>query len=64
MHHELDKLFPHYLDEDQLYNLESDPCEQKNLAGTPENAPVLAEMREKLKARLADLPHLFGEFSR
>ena len=60
--HRVDKLFPHYFDEDQLYNLEADPCEQNNLAQDPIYAPILAEMKEKLRAELEKLPHPFGEF--
>ncbi len=60
--HQVDKLFPHYFDKDQLYDLEADPCEQNNLAANPTYAPILAEMREKLRVELETLPHPFGEF--
>ena len=60
--HQVDKLFPHYFDEDQLYDLEVDPCEQKNLAADPAYAAILTEMKEKLRVELDRLPHVFGEF--
>ncbi|MGC9343892.1 MAG: sulfatase family protein, partial [Bacteroidales bacterium] len=37
-----------YFDADQLYNLEDDPWEQKNLAYDPEYAEVLEEMKQKM----------------
>lgn len=40
--------YPHYFDPDQLYDLESDPYERRNLAGDEQFAPVLAEMRARL----------------
>jgi arylsulfatase A-like enzyme len=62
LHHQVDKLFPHYFDEDQLYDLETDLCEQNNLAADPAYALTLAEMKELLRAELEKLPHPFGEF--
>jgi hypothetical protein len=60
--HQVDKLFPHYFDEDQLYDLEADPCEQHNLAAEPACESILSEMKELLRAELEKLPHPFGEF--
>ncbi|HWR51829.1 MAG TPA: sulfatase-like hydrolase/transferase, partial [Bryobacteraceae bacterium] len=54
--------FPGYFDADQLYDLESDLFEQKNLAGDSHHAAALAEMRRNLSRALAPLPHTFGEF--
>jgi len=54
--------FPDYFDYDQLYDLENDVYEQKNLAKDPKYAGELAQMKEMLKARLKGLPHTFGEF--
>jgi N-sulfoglucosamine sulfohydrolase len=34
----------------ELYNLDADPHETKNLAGDPRQAELLAELKEKLKA--------------
>ncbi len=40
--------YPHYFEPDQLYDLDSDPEEQNNLAYEPGHAGVLAEMKERL----------------
>lgn len=60
--HQVDKLFPHYFDEDHLYDLDVDPCEQNNLAGDSAYAQILVEMKEILRIELEKLPHPFGEF--
>ncbi len=58
-------LYPHYWDADQLYDLEKDPQEQRNLLhtnGSPkraEHAAVLADMRERLRKRLSSFKHPF-----
>ena len=57
------KLFPHYTEADQLYDLEDDPCEQRNLAGDPALGEVLADMRAKLSIELKKLPHAYAEFT-
>ena len=62
LHHQVDKLFPHYFDEDQLYDLEADPCEQNNLAAELIYAPILTDLKDKLRKELEKLPHPFGEF--
>ena len=62
--HNADKLFPSYFCEDQLYNLESDPLEQRNLMDDPQYQDVIREMRDTLCAKLASLPHPFGELCR
>ncbi len=36
--------------EEELYDLQRDPHELNNLAGTPDAAPILAEMRRRLEA--------------
>ena len=36
---------PGYFEKDQLYNLKEDPTEKKNLAGDPEYAVILDEIR-------------------
>lgn len=58
----VDKFFPGYYDDDQLYDLRSDPGEQSNLAGNPVHADTLREMKERLRAYSQELPHPFGEF--
>ncbi len=52
-------MFPHYFDPDQLYDLENDPGEQKNLVGDPKYADVLDEMQTRLKRKLAKFDHPF-----
>jgi arylsulfatase A-like enzyme len=59
----LDEYFPHYFDEDQLYDIEADPLEQHSLAGDPAYASVVAEMKERLAGELRTLPHRFGELA-
>ena len=54
--------FPGYFAPDQLYDLENDLYEQRNLAGEKSHAATLAQMRRSLSRVLAPLPHTFGEF--
>jgi arylsulfatase A len=53
--------YPAFYDADQLYDLSNDPNEQKNLAGDPEHAGKLAELKMGLKEHLKDMPGSFGE---
>jgi arylsulfatase A-like enzyme len=46
-------LYPSYWDPDQLYDLDEDPEEQRNLAGDPRYLPVLREMQTRLRKYLA-----------
>lgn len=55
---------PGYYDRDQLYNLAADPGEQVNLAGKPEYAAKLAEMKDLLEKHVQRLPGTFGEFGK
>lgn len=55
--------FANYFDPDQLYDLETDPCEQRNLANDPRHAEILVAMKDTLRRELARLPHSFGEFT-
>jgi arylsulfatase A len=57
-----DNLFPNYYDRDQLYNLKSDPYEQRNLFSDPAHAEKAEEMQGLMRGMLAPLPHVFGEF--
>jgi len=50
---------PGYFDADQLYNLDDDPGEMKNLADNPEYRIILSEMKEELQKYLDDLPGKF-----
>lgn len=56
--------YPAYYDRDQLYDLSSDPNEQKNLAANPEYADKLAEMKAELEKMVESLPGTFGEFGK
>ena len=54
--------FPAYFAPDQLYDVENDLYEQRNLAGEKRHGATLEEMRGRLSQALAPLPHTFGEF--
>jgi len=45
--------YPAYFAQDQLYDLEADPGEQRNLAADPAQAAVLADMQARLARHLA-----------
>ena len=57
-----DKNYPGYFDLDQLYDLNADPGEQKNLAPNPGYAGKLTQLKEVLRNYSQQLPHPFGEF--
>lgn len=52
---------PAYFDRDQLYDLATDPKEQRNLAADPAHAATLAAMKRELQKHLERLPGGFGE---
>ncbi len=56
------KHYPHYYDPDQLYYLPDDPGEQVNLAGNPEYAEKLDQMKGILSEWVEKMPGTFGEF--
>ena len=58
-----DKDFPGYFDQDQLYDLNTDPKEQKNLASDPKHHDRLVSMQKLLREYSGRLPHTFGEFT-
>jgi arylsulfatase A-like enzyme len=58
------KKYPAYFDADQLYDLEVDPNEQKNLAYLPEYQEVLKEMKAELQIYIDKLPGGFAEFKK
>lgn len=51
--------YPGYFDADQLYDLENDPRELKNLAAEPACADVLADMKARLRGYLDIFRHPF-----
>jgi arylsulfatase A-like enzyme len=53
---------PAYFDADQLYDLASDGDEQVNLAGNPEYAAVLEDMKRRMREYCVTIPGTFGEF--
>ena len=53
-----------YFDADQLYDLENDPNEQRNLASDPAHKAKLVEMQALLKKHLAGVPGTFAEFKK
>lgn len=56
--------FPFQFDPDQLFAINHGlaPQDKENVARKPENAAVLADMKQKLKAAMAPLHQPFGEF--
>ncbi len=58
----VNKKYPGYYDEDQLYFLPNDPMEQKNLVLDESTRAVMVELQATLRAHQADKPHIFGEF--
>ncbi|NLJ07447.1 MAG: sulfatase-like hydrolase/transferase [Sphingobacteriales bacterium] len=59
----LDLDFPAYFDADQLFDLNRDVFEQRNLAYLPEYQNVVNEMKLRLKNKMSNYPFKFGEFS-
>ncbi len=55
-----DTLFPHYFETDQLYDLENDIFEQRNVLS--ENPEKVKELQKLLSEDLESMPHTFGEF--
>ena len=53
---------PGFWDGDQLYDLEADPEEMKNVSQDPKHVAILAKMRGFLRADLKSMGRPFGEF--
>lgn len=51
------KSYPHYWDANQLYHLPTDPYEQNNLVGDPEQAATLERMMGELRNVLVEFDH-------
>ena len=54
--------FPNYFHHDQLYDLENDVFEQRNLACDLSFRGILDETKDRLRGLMQSLPHTFGEF--
>ena len=52
--------YPGYFDQDQLYDLNNDPYEQRNLAKRPEYECVLRSMKNRLDSVLHTMKHPFN----
>ena len=52
-----------YFDIDQLYDLEKDPSERKNLAKLPEYATLLKSMQSEMSKSLSKMPGEYAEFT-
>ena len=57
-----EKMYPAFWDADQLYDLNDDLYEQKNLTENPEHVAQLKAMQAELSKVVDGLPHTFGEF--
>ena len=55
-------IHPGFWDEDQLYNLNSDPREWNNLAYNPDHQKELAKMKKLLTNEIENIGRPFGEF--
>jgi arylsulfatase A-like enzyme len=49
--------FPHYFEQDQLYDLEKDPYEQNNLAKDANYQDILADMKKRMQKYLNTFQH-------
>jgi arylsulfatase A-like enzyme len=58
-----EKNHPAYWDVDQLYDVENDPLEQKNLASDPKYAEILKELKLKHTEFAKKFPRPYGEFN-
>jgi arylsulfatase A-like enzyme len=65
-HHNYDseKIYPGYWDADQLYNLDKDLFEQKNIFKSDVNSKVISELKNEMNKYVSGLPHRFGEFGK
>lgn len=54
------KYQPHYFDPDQLYDLENDPYEMRNLANVPEYQDVMQTMKDSLQQVLNTFDHPYN----
>lgn len=54
---------PYYWDLDQLYDMENDPTEQKNLISDTKCAAVLSDLKRKMSEAAQRFPRPYGEFT-
>ena len=52
--------FPNYFEQDQLYDLETDPYELQNLVKEPAHAEILNELKQALEEHLQTFEHPFS----
>lgn len=52
--------YPHYFDQDQLYDLQADPFEQHNLFGSDAGNKVIAALQAALESHLKQFDHPFS----
>ncbi|VGO13038.1 Choline-sulfatase [Pontiella desulfatans] len=57
-----EQMYPSFWDADQLFDLNEDLYEQKNLAANPEYAAILKRKQMELEGFMSSLPHTFGEY--
>jgi arylsulfatase A-like enzyme len=54
-----DRIFPHYFDNEQLYDLIEDPFEQNNLIADPRLQQEVGKLQQLLRNKLGSLPHTY-----
>jgi hypothetical protein len=57
-----ENMYPSFWDADQLFDLNRDLYEQRNLAKDPAYGAQLKKMQGELSKYVESLPHTFGEF--
>jgi len=57
------KFYPNYYDQDQLYNVKTDPLERENLFRDARQQERAQMMRQLLREAVANVPGTFAEFT-
>ena len=55
--------YPNYYDADQLYNIQSDPLERKNLFTEGAQRKRVRQMQQLLRETVSKVPGSFAEFN-